>query len=290
MDFLDFLNFSVTPYHTVEGIKALLSQSKAGGLKVWERGGALIAVRMPKHACADSKFRIALAHTDFPALKITPNPDCRAAGIQTLHPEIYGSPIYTSWLDRDLGYAGILAYEADGRVETKVFRSDKVVRIPQLAVHLNRGVNQDGLKVNPQTDLNALWTAREGVKFVDALKKEIKSFRAQTAKRVNAGEISYTDKYSGMLKYMLKRGGECNAQAGVFAVLLNHVGVECGVCHGRYLNRNGTAPNHYWNYAVVDGRTYYYDVDVELQNYGKGQGDYYWYKKTRAEAEETHAF
>ena len=125
---------------------------------------------------------------------------------------------------------------------------------------------------------------------LDALKKEIKSFRAQTAKRANAGEISYTDKYSGMLKYMLKRGGECNAQAGVFAVLLNHVGVECGVCHGRYLNRNGTAPNHYWNYAVVDGRTYYYDVDVELQNYGKGQGDYYWYKKTRAEAEETHAF
>ena len=173
MDFLDFLNVSVTPYHTVEGIKALLSQSKAAGLKVWERGGALIAVRMPKNACADSKFRIALAHTDFPALKITPNPDCRAAGIQTLHPEIYGSPIYTSWLDRDLGYAGILAYEAGGRVETKVFRSDKVVRIPQLAVHLNRGVNQDGLKVNPQTDLNALWTAREGVKFVDALKKEL---------------------------------------------------------------------------------------------------------------------
>ena len=125
---------------------------------------------------------------------------------------------------------------------------------------------------------------------LNALKKEIKSFRAQTEKRARAGEISYTDKYSGMLKYMLKRGGECNAQAGVFAVLLNHVGVECGVCHGRYLNRNGTAPNHYWNYAVVDGRTYYYDVDVELQNYGKGQGDYYWYKKTRAEAEETHAF
>ena len=173
MEFLEFLNESVTPYHTVAGLKALLSQPAAGGLKLWERGGALIAVRMPKAPCADSKFRIALAHTDFPALKITPNPDCRAAGIQTLHPEIYGSPIYASWLDRDLGYAGILAYEACGKVETRVFRGGRLVRIPQLAVHMNRGVNQDGLKVNPQTDLNALWTSREGAKFVDALKKEL---------------------------------------------------------------------------------------------------------------------
>ena len=173
MEFLEFLNESVTPYHTVEGVKGLLAQSEVAGLKVWERGGALIAARMPRNACADSKFRIALAHTDFPTLKITPNPDSRAAGVQALHPEIYGSPIYTSWLDRDLGYAGILAYEVQGKIETKVFRSDKLVRIPQLAVHLNRGVNQDGLKVNPQTDLNALWTSREGAKFVDALQKEL---------------------------------------------------------------------------------------------------------------------
>ena len=173
MEFLDFLNASVTPYHTVASIKAVLTQSKSAGLKVWEHGGALVAALLPKEACADSKFRIALAHTDFPALKITPNPDSRAAGIQTLHPEIYGSPIYTSWLDRDLGYAGILAYELRGKIETKVFRSDKLVRIPQLAVHLNRGVNQDGLKVNPQSDLNALWTSREGARFVDALQKEL---------------------------------------------------------------------------------------------------------------------
>lgn len=173
MEFLDFLNASVTPYHTVASIKAVLTQSKSAGLKVWERGGAVIVVRTPKNACADSKFRIALAHTDFPALKITPNPDSRAAGIQTLHPEIYGSPIYTSWLDRDLGYAGILAYELRGKIETKVFRSDKLVRIPQLAVHLNRSVNQDGLRVNPQSDLNALWTSREGARFVDALQKEL---------------------------------------------------------------------------------------------------------------------
>ena len=172
MDFFEFLNYAVTPYHTVAGIRQLLGEND-GGVKVFERGGALIAVRMPQQVCLDSRFRIALAHTDFPTLKITPNPDRAAAGIQTLHPEIYGSPIYTSWLDRDLGYAGLLAYGLGGKIQTKLFRGDKLVRIPQLAVHLNRGVNQEGLKVNPQTDLNALWTASVGAKFTDMLQREV---------------------------------------------------------------------------------------------------------------------
>ena len=172
MDFLEFLNKSVTPYHTVECLKQILGPA-GGGIYHFERGGALIVARIPRNVNEDSKFRIAMAHTDFPALKITPNPGAASAGIQTLHPEIYGSPIYTSWLDRDLGYAGLLAYEYDGKVETKLFRSDKLVRIPQLAVHLNRGVNQDGLRVNPQTDLNALWTANVGAKFTKVLQREI---------------------------------------------------------------------------------------------------------------------
>ena len=173
MDFLDFLNNSVTPYHTVENLKQLLEPAGAE-IKLFERGGALIAVRLPRAASAESRFRIALAHTDYPTLKITPNPDCSAAGVRTLHPEVYGSPILASWLDRDLGYAGLLAYELEGKVQTKLFRGKKLFRIPQLAVHLNRNVNQDGLKVNPQTDLNALWTAVGGKeRFVEALSAEL---------------------------------------------------------------------------------------------------------------------
>ena len=173
MNFLDFLNNSVTPYHTVQNLKQLLELAGAE-IKLFERGGALIAVRLPRAASAESKFKIALAHTDYPTLKITPNPDCSAAGVRTLHPEVYGSPIFASWLDRDLGYAGLLAYELEGEVQTKLFRGKKLFRIPQLAVHLNRNVNQDGLKVNPQTDLNALWTAVGGKeRFVEALSAEL---------------------------------------------------------------------------------------------------------------------
>lgn len=178
MDFFEFLNYAVTPYHTVDFLKKALSVE---GVSLTERGGALIAVRKPQKVCGNSKFRIALAHTDFPALKIAPNPDKGCAGVKTLHSEIYGSPLFTSWLDRDLGYAGLLAFEKDGRVATKLVRGNKLFRIPQLAIHLNRGVNQEGLKVNPQTDLDALWCAASGcdnaksavAKFTEALQAEL---------------------------------------------------------------------------------------------------------------------
>ncbi len=169
MDFLEFLNKSVTPYHTVECLRQILAPA-GDKIRLFARGGALIAVRPPQAIDGESRFRIALAHTDYPTLKITPNPDGSAAGVRTLHPEIYGSPLFTSWLDRDLGYAGLLAFEQDGKVQTTLVRGDKLFRIPQLAVHLNRNVNQDGLKVNPQTDLNVLWTAVSGKElFVEAL-------------------------------------------------------------------------------------------------------------------------
>ena len=191
MEFFDFLNTAVTPYHTVDCLK---SQFEANSFTNFEigmgleagrayfacRGASIIAFRTPKQWNGSSRFRIALAHTDFPALKVSPNPDGMNAGVCTLHTEVYGSPLYTSWLDRDLGYAGMLAYvdAADSAtLKTKLFRGAKLFRIPQLAVHLNRNVNQDGLKVNPQVDFNALWcgAAQDGNKnlFVTALEKKL---------------------------------------------------------------------------------------------------------------------
>ncbi|PWJ68962.1 MULTISPECIES: M18 family aminopeptidase [unclassified Fibrobacter] len=170
MKFFDFLDHSVTPYHTVDCLKKALLDCDA---QLFERNGALIAVRFPKKATRDSRFRIALAHTDFPALKISPNPDKASSGVNKLHVETYGGLLYTSWLDRDLGYAGMLAFERNGQVHTKLIRGQKLFRIPQLAIHLNRGVNQDGLTVNPQTDLDALWSAAGEKKFVDVLKAEL---------------------------------------------------------------------------------------------------------------------
>ena len=192
MEFFDFLNYSVTPYHAVAFLRRELERAGfvgvnpaqpaslvLGGAYFVERGGALVAFRLPQKFSAESRFRLALAHTDFPALKVTPAPDKVCDGVAKLHTEVYGSPLFTSWLDRDLGFAGMLAYEKKGNVLAKLIRGDKLVRIPQLAVHLNRGVNQEGLKVNPQTDFDALWcgasesVSAQATKFVDALRSEL---------------------------------------------------------------------------------------------------------------------
>ena len=194
MDFFEFLNTAVTPYHTVDALKSFFKANSFTEIELGAnlepakayfacREASIIAFRTPKKWSDESKFKIALAHTDFPTLKISPNPDVVNAGVCTLHTEVYGSPLYTSWLDRDLGYAGMLAYVDAGSstLKTKLFRGDKLFRIPQLAVHLNRGVNQDGLKVNPQIDFNALWACASDSKasenrknlFVKALEKEL---------------------------------------------------------------------------------------------------------------------
>ena len=194
MDFFEFLNDAVTPYHTVDALKSFFKANSFAEIELGAnlepakayfvcREASVIAFRTPKKWSGTSKFRIALAHTDFPTLKISPNPDGVNAGVRTLHTEVYGSPLFTSWLDRDLGYAGALAYvdADDSTLKTKLFRGEKLFRIPQLAVHLNRGVNQDGLKVNPQIDFNALWAGasesnvsenRKNL-FVKALEKEL---------------------------------------------------------------------------------------------------------------------
>lgn len=247
MDFFEFLDNSVTPSHTVAG---LVSAFRAAGFRLYEpmmpariepgqgycivRDSSLIAVRVPKSVSQFPGFRIALAHTDFPTLKITPHPDRVSCGVQTLHPEIYGSPIFTSWLDRDLGYAGVLAYAEGGEVRLKTFRGDKLFRIPQLAVHLNRGVNQDGLKVNPQTDLDALWSVVTGEKFEDTLRAEIPEgaklldFDVQLFDAQKAARGGFHDEwiYSGRLDNL----SSCHAIAEAFIAsepLENDFAVAC---------------------------------------------------------------
>ena len=227
MEFFEFLNTAVTPYHTVSCLKSHFEANSftnfSGKIETGKayfvcRGASFIAFRTPKTWDDASKFKIALAHTDFPTLKISPNPDSVSAGVCTLHTEVYGSPLYTSWLDRDLGYAGMLAYvdAADSRtLKTKLFRGEKLFRIPQLAVHLNRNVNQDGLKVNPQVDFNALWSGapesgtsenRKNL-FVKALERELPAgarlvdFDVQLFDAQSANRGGFNDEwiYSGRL-------------------------------------------------------------------------------------------
>ncbi len=122
------------------------------------RAGALVAWRSAPRAGATDGFRIVGAHTDSPNLRLKPRPDTGAAGFRQLGVEVYGGALWNSWLDRDLGLSGRLTVTGPDGVRSVLVRIDRpLARIPQLAIHLDRGVNDTGLKLNPQLHLVPVW-------------------------------------------------------------------------------------------------------------------------------------
>ncbi len=123
------------------------------------RGGAIIAWRVAQKSLHNG-FRIVGAHSDSPGLHIKPQPNKQHANMSLLGVEVYGGPLLNSWLDRDLGIAGHVVLQ-DGSLH--LFTSDSpVARISQLAIHLDRDVNDKGLVLDRHQHLNALWLTSDG--------------------------------------------------------------------------------------------------------------------------------
>jgi aspartyl aminopeptidase len=167
-DLLAFLGASPTPFHAVdEGRRRLEAagfrrldetdrwdQLAAGAYYVTSSGSNLIAFALPppEHR---TQFRLVGAHTDSPNLRLKPNPEYASEGYAQLGVEVYGGVLLNSWLDRDLGLAGRVLIKGErGGIESQLVRLDRpVLRVPQLAIHLDREVNDKGLILNRQDHL-----------------------------------------------------------------------------------------------------------------------------------------
>lgn len=126
------------------------------------RGGAIVAWSAPPQSLRLG-VRIVGAHSDSPGLRIKPNPDIVAYNWRQLGVEIYGGPLLNSWLDRDLGIAGHVMLRGG---ETKLFASRlPLARISQLAIHLDRDVNERGLTLDKQQHLTPVWATSPGESF-----------------------------------------------------------------------------------------------------------------------------
>jgi aspartyl aminopeptidase len=129
------------------------------------RDGALLAWRIPAAARSFLPFRILGSHTDSTGFTLKPRPDSGGYGWQQLGVEIYGAPLLNSWLDRELGLAGRLVL-SDG--STVLVRTGAIMRIPQLAIHLDRSVNDDGLKLDKQLHTAPVWSVgHQGIRVLD---------------------------------------------------------------------------------------------------------------------------
>ena len=176
-DLAAFVEASPSSYHAVaEGGRRLAAagfaaqdesaewNSEPGGRYV-VRDGALVAWRIPDAARSFMPFRILGSHTDSTGFTLKPRPDTGGYGWQQLGVEIYGAPLLNSWLDRELGLAGRLVL-ADG--STFLVRTEAIMRIPQLAIHLDRGVNDEGLKLDKQTHTAPVWSVgHPGIHVLD---------------------------------------------------------------------------------------------------------------------------
>lgn len=115
----------------------------------------MVAWRNPISSTIAFPYRIVGAHTDSPCLRLKPRPDIGLLGWRQLGVEVYGGILANSWLDRDLGIAGRVVM-VDGSHRDIVVR-EPVARIPQLAIHLDRDVNERGLVLDKQQHLVPVW-------------------------------------------------------------------------------------------------------------------------------------
>jgi aspartyl aminopeptidase len=174
--FRSFLDASPTSFHAASVAASLLEEAgyvaldesaapealPAGARRYVLRSGSLVAFRVGTQNPVEGGFRLTAAHTDSPNLRVKPRPHLRDHGYVRLGVEPYGGVMLATWADRDLGIAGrVIVRDGAGQRAVLVDLRRPLCRIPTLAIHLNRQVNDEGLKFNAQKDLPALFALSE---------------------------------------------------------------------------------------------------------------------------------
>lgn len=174
----EFIEASPSPFHAAAAAVDRLAAAgfvETGRSESWSEldvvqgfavrdGGTVVAVRAGAAVDPERlRFSVIGAHTDSPNLRVRPQPDSGTLGYRQLGVEVYGGVLLNSWLDRDLGLSGrveVRSGDGDGRAarsRTVLWRCDRaLLRVPQLAIHLDRDVN-DGLKLDRQQHMIPVW-------------------------------------------------------------------------------------------------------------------------------------
>lgn len=169
-DLSSFLDTNPTAWHAVDNCAQRLEaqgfiEIKEGDSWSLQQGQRYYIKHHQSSICAfvlptlsPKRVRLLASHTDSPSFKLKPQPEIRRNQALLFGVEVYGAPLLSSWLNRDLGLAGRIVYTTkDKQLQERLVRLEKhPLVIPQLAIHLDREVNEKGLLLNKQEHLNAL--------------------------------------------------------------------------------------------------------------------------------------
>lgn len=175
---LDFIDASPSPWHAVASSADLLKangftelnesdawQLSSGNRHYIVRGGAIIAFIIGSQSLVETGFSMVGGHTDSPGLRLKPHAAFSSDGLIRIGVEVYGGPILATFTDRDLSIAGRVNLRTPSGFETKLVKFEQaLIRLPNLAIHMNREVNDKGLKLNKQTELPLIFgESEEGI-------------------------------------------------------------------------------------------------------------------------------
>jgi aspartyl aminopeptidase len=187
-DLLRFIDRSPTPYHAIAEAARRLAAAGFRALdeaELWELspgdaryairgGGSLLAFIVGERSPAEAGFHFVGAHTDSPNLRVKPRPELEREGVQQLAMEPYGGVLLHTWLDRDLSLAGrVTLAGAEGLVTRLVDFRRPLLRVPNLAIHLQREIATEGLKLNAQTHVVPLLGLAGGASLAELLAAEL---------------------------------------------------------------------------------------------------------------------
>ncbi|KAJ1943004.1 hypothetical protein FBU59_003034, partial [Linderina macrospora] len=168
---VDFVNKSPSPFHAVDVCRTWLKGAQFTELKEkqsWDgaikpngkyfftrNGSSLVAFAVGGHFKPGNGISVVAAHTDSPCFKLKPVSKKTNSGYLQVGVQIYGGglcihmqlnfliPFRHTWFDRDLSIAGrVMVRDSNGGYANRLVSiADPILRIPSLAIHLDRSAS-----------------------------------------------------------------------------------------------------------------------------------------------------
>jgi len=217
--YCSFIDASPSPYHAVraaeERLKAhgfLKLSAKQSWLGSLQPGGRYYTIQNGSTIAAFSvggaffqnekvdepRFVVIGAHTDSPCFKVKPNAKIDKLGYAQLGVECYGGGLWHTWFDRDLTLAGRLI-TADHSIHL-VHVKDPILRIPNLAIHLNREVSTEGFKPNKESHTTPIFATSSSAPVTSNSSEDegASRLRASIASRLPEGLLAKLAEKAGV--------------------------------------------------------------------------------------------